>query len=93
MATIKVGSIESSDILFVLDTNSKKQKCSIELISMVPDLDDNEIESVVRNALKKFNLLEYVHKVYYNGANEWAILGRCEALSKTLHKLNLSKGK
>ncbi|WHX48536.1 hypothetical protein QNH46_21095 [Paenibacillus woosongensis] len=72
---IMVGSIESSDLL--LEFTDQNQ--GVYISNLVPEIDNELIEQVVISFLKEFNLVRFNPKVYYNGANQWVIKGRCEA--------------
>jgi citrate lyase gamma subunit len=70
-----VGSLESSDIL--IKTNNTDQ---IDLINLIKDLDNKLIIDRIKVNLEQHKI-DVGITVYYNGANDWVIKSRLEALA------------
>lgn len=72
---LTIGSIESSDLLIEISDENQ----AFQINNLVPEIDNKLVEDTVVNCLKEFDLMKYNPKVYYNGANQWVIMARCEA--------------
>ncbi len=83
MKIIKVGSMQSNDILIVF--NDTQEKFGLE--NMVKVIEDQLVSEVVKTLLDKLGLPLQHLKVYFCGANEWVIKARGLAM------LDLIKGK
>jgi len=79
MLKCEVGSAESSDLMLSIDCENNLK--SLELVNLSPEIPDTDILIVLNKCLRKYEIPYDYIKVIYNGANEWVIDGRCEALS------------
>lgn len=78
--TIKVGSIESSDILIEIHQNQG----SLYITNLVPEFEMEELNRFIKDNMQDFDPKGKKISIIYNGANAWTIRSRFEALSNTL---------
>ncbi|WP_339313163.1 hypothetical protein [Paenibacillus sp. FSL M7-0896] len=85
---VSVGSIESSDIKIVIEEGHAAMQC----MNMVPELTDRQVYEYVVPILKQYGLADLSPQIWFNGANEWVIRSRCEALAYSLNTVNQREG-
>ncbi|MEK3875979.1 hypothetical protein [Paenibacillus sp. FSL M7-0420] len=78
---VSAGSIESSDIKIVIEEGHAAMQC----MNMVPELTDRQVYEYVVPILKQYGLADLSPQIWFNGANEWVIRSRCEALTCMLN--------
>lgn len=81
---VSVGSIESSDIKIVIEEGHP----AIQFINMVPELPDQQVYDYVVPLLEQYGLAGKSPQIWFNGANEWVVRSRCEALAYSLNPVN-----
>lgn len=87
---IRVGSTDSSDLAIKSISNGK----GLSLINLVGELDDELIKSIILKHLDPFIIESFNSEIIYNGADEWVIQSRCEALLEiVLSEIALTKEK
>lgn len=72
-----VGSLESSDLLIKINNMNNK----LEFTNLINNLDDQLIIAKIKNYLEQYSISDVGMTVHYNGANEWVIKSRIEALA------------
>lgn len=70
-----VGSLESSDLLIKINNLNQ-----IEFINLVSNMDEQLVIKRIESYLKQYGINHVGITVHYNGANDWVIKSRIEAL-------------
>lgn len=85
---ISVGSVESSDIKIVIEEGHP----AIQFINMVPELTDHQVYDYIVPILEEYGLASLSPQIWFNGANEWVVRSRCEALKCSLNSIEQREG-
>jgi citrate lyase gamma subunit len=83
MKQLRIGSIESSDLMLEwIDSEGK-----LDFHNITAGIDENIPKAILVKALADLNLDNSKINAYYNGADLWVMIARCQALAKTLQQI------